>query len=122
MRELNTKELEQVGGGMGLVGAGVGAAMGAGGYTLSSFATGASFNPGAMVMSAGLGAVSGFTGNVAGVAAAAGRPIAAGGLYTASVTAGIGTAGIGPLTSGGFGGPAPASSASGSTALGGGSE
>lgn len=122
MRDLTTKEMESVSGGIGLVGAGVGAAIGAGGYTLGSFATGASFNPGAMIMSAGLGAVSGFTGNVAGIAAAAGRPVAAGGLYTASATAGIGTAGIGPLTSGGFGGPAPAPGASGSTALGGGSE
>ncbi len=59
MRELTSEEIEQVGGGVGLLGAGIGAAIGGG----SALFNGAS--PGQVVGATILGGVSGFFGGIA---------------------------------------------------------
>jgi hypothetical protein len=120
MRELNSQEIETVGGGFGLIGAGVGAAIGGGSYVAGALWAQQSINPGAFMMSTALGAVSGFTGGAAGIAASAGRTGAAAGLYSASVISGIGSGSVAPLTTPGIGGPAPASASA--MGQGGGSE
>ena len=73
MRELTDSELEEVVGGVGVVGAAIGGAIGAGGAYLSGSSAGE-------VVSAGiLGGVSGFFG---GIATAAGVPAIGRGLFS----------------------------------------
>ena len=100
MRELTAEEIEQVGGGFGVVGGGLGAAGGAAAYVVTTLADGGQINPGALMMATVLGGVSGFTGGLAGAAWGAGMRGAAALSGGASVTSGVGSAMVGPITNG----------------------
>lgn len=69
MRELNVKQIQEVNGGFGPSGAGLGAVIGAAGY-LGSAATSGNFSWGGFGAATAAGGLSGFVGNPVGSAAA----------------------------------------------------
>lgn len=100
MRELTEMEIDEVDGGFGVLGAAIGGATATAGYVVGSLMSGGNPTFGGALISGTLGAVSGFAGSVAGVAAAAGMRGAAAGAASAAGVTGVAAGAAGTLVSG----------------------
>lgn len=92
MRELNDREIDEVAAGFGFLGAAFGAAVGLASYTVNALTSDSEFHPARALLATASGAVAGFAGPVAVVAARAGRPIASAGATALGGTVAVGGA------------------------------